>query len=162
VRDVWIRLAILKASATSVYGNVLKIDSTKKITKKLQGFAANSATWCTNVGNENGAVLLSFLTTSENFSSLEKMAKGLMDRYEMAHAAPSKLLYPDRDCCKLDGLSKFKRLFHKWAELEVRLDSWHFMRRLSKTVVNESHPLYATFMCNVSKAIFEWDTIFLH
>jgi hypothetical protein len=36
IRDVWARLQWLKASATSVYGEVLKIDSTKKITRKLQ------------------------------------------------------------------------------------------------------------------------------
>lgn len=36
IRDVWARLPWLKASATSVYGTVLKIDSTKKITRKLQ------------------------------------------------------------------------------------------------------------------------------
>ncbi len=36
IRDVWARLPLLKASATSIYGEVLKIDSTKKITRKLQ------------------------------------------------------------------------------------------------------------------------------
>lgn len=111
VRDIWTRLPVLKASATSVYGNILKIDSTKKITKKLQGFAANSASWCTNVGNENGAVLISLLTTSENLSHLQKMANWLMDRYEKASVFPPTVLYTDRDCCKADGPSKFQRLF---------------------------------------------------
>lgn len=37
VRDVYSRLSELLAEATSVYGNILKIDSTKKICKKLQG-----------------------------------------------------------------------------------------------------------------------------
>jgi hypothetical protein len=32
VRDVWSRLETLKGSATSIYGSILKIDSTKKIT----------------------------------------------------------------------------------------------------------------------------------
>ena len=157
LRDVWSRLPILKASASSVYGNILKIASKKKTTKKLQGFVANSATWCTNVGNENGAVLLSLLTTSENLSNLEKMANGLMARYEKANVSPPHLLYTDRDCCKIDGPSKLNRIFFKWTDLKIRIDSWHFMRRLAKTVVNESHPLYGTFMCRISKAIFEWD-----
>ena len=157
LRDVWSRLPILKASASSVYGNILKIASKKKITKKLQGFVANSATWCTNVGNENGAVLLSLLTTSENLSNVEKMANGLMARYEKANVSPPHLLYTDRDCCKIDGPSKLNRLFFKWTDLKIRIDSWHFMRRLAKTVVNESHPLYGTFMCSISKEIFEWD-----
>ena len=39
----------------------------------------------------------------------------------------------------------------------MRIDSWHFMRRLSKACSNESHPLYGPFMQKVSSAIFEWD-----
>jgi hypothetical protein len=60
-------LETLKGSATSIYGSILKIDSTKKITWKLQGTSANSVSWCTNVGYEKGEILLSVLTTSENF-----------------------------------------------------------------------------------------------
>ena len=52
VCDVWERLPQLLAAATSVYGTVLKIDSTKKVCKKLQGAAAGTASWATNVGNE--------------------------------------------------------------------------------------------------------------
>jgi hypothetical protein len=36
IRDVWSRLPALKSRITSVYGTILKIDSTKKITLKLQ------------------------------------------------------------------------------------------------------------------------------
>jgi hypothetical protein len=36
VRDVWSRLPALKSRINSVYGTILKIDSTKKITLKLQ------------------------------------------------------------------------------------------------------------------------------
>ncbi len=72
-RDVWNRLPTLLASATSVYGSILKIDSTKKICKKLQGEGANTASWATNVGNERGEVLMSVLTESESMESLQKM-----------------------------------------------------------------------------------------
>ena len=37
VRDVWSRLEMLKASATSIFGSILKIDSTKKNRKKTSG-----------------------------------------------------------------------------------------------------------------------------
>lgn len=100
VRDVWSRLPILKSSAASIYGPILKIDSTKKITKKLQGKCANSASWCTNVGNERGEILLSLLTTSESLSNLGKMAEGLMDRFLKAGQPHPLVLYTDRDCCK--------------------------------------------------------------
>ncbi len=150
VRDVWSRLQLLKASATSIYGSILKIDSTKKITRKLQGTAAKSVSWCCNIGNEKGEVLISILTTSESLSNLNTLAEGLMDRYEKAQKTPPLLLYTDRDCCKHEGPSKFQRLFSKWSKLIVRMDSWHFMRRLSKMCTNESHPLYGYFMAKVS------------
>ena len=39
----------------------------------------------------------------------------------------------------------------------VRLDVWHFMRRLAVGCTSESHPLYGMFMAKLSTAIFEWD-----
>lgn len=41
--------------------------------------------------------------------------------------------------------------------LQVRLDIWHFMRRIARGCVSESHPLYGTFMGSLSSCIFEWD-----
>lgn len=107
MRNVWERLPQLLAAATSVYGSVLKIDSTKKICKKLQGAAAGTATWATNVGNERGEVVISVLTESEDNVALRQMACGLMDRYEMARQDPPKLLYTDKDCCSVSGPSKY-------------------------------------------------------
>ncbi|KAI0231538.1 hypothetical protein LSAT2_018107 [Lamellibrachia satsuma] len=62
VRDVWSRLPTLKAAVTSTFGEILKIDSTKKVCMKLQGASVNMAAWATNVGNERGEVLISVLT----------------------------------------------------------------------------------------------------
>ena len=61
VRDVWERLPMLKAAITSIFGTVLKTDSTKKVCKKLQGSAGQTAAWATDVGNERGEVLMSLL-----------------------------------------------------------------------------------------------------
>ena len=88
--DVYRRLPQLLAAATSIYGSILKMDSTKKVCKKLQGHAAGTATWVTNVGNERGEVLVSILTDSEGLSSLSRMAQGLMGRYVLVS---TKLLY---------------------------------------------------------------------
>ena len=49
VQDVWSRMDVLLATATSSHGSILKVDSTKKICKKLQGADANTASWTTNV-----------------------------------------------------------------------------------------------------------------
>lgn len=83
VRDVWSRLPQLLAAATSIHGSILKIDSTKKVCKKLLGVAAKSANWATNVGNERGEVVITVLTESESMVSLKRMADGLMDRYNI-------------------------------------------------------------------------------
>ena len=45
VSDVLQRIDEVKASITSTFGKFLKIDSTKKVTKKLAGYAAKTAVW---------------------------------------------------------------------------------------------------------------------
>ena len=79
-KDILKRLPQILATCTSVLGNVLKIDSTKKVCRKLQGKSAGTASWCTNVGNENGEVLTSVLTESEGLEGLRPMALGLIQR----------------------------------------------------------------------------------
>lgn len=157
VRDVWSRLDYIKASITSTYGSVLKIDSTKKICKKLAGQDANTASWVTNVANERGEILQSVVTTSESSVLLKDMADGLMKRYRKANEPQPTVMYTDRDCCSINESSKLSTLFHEWADLEIRLDIWHFMRRIAVCVTSESHPLYATFMGQLSDCIFVWD-----
>ena len=82
-RDILSRLPQLLATCTEIFGSVLKIDSTKKIVKKLQGVAAGSASWCTNVGNERGEVLISVLTESEGLEGRRPMAKDLIARLSL-------------------------------------------------------------------------------
>ncbi|KAK0132914.1 hypothetical protein N1851_031722 [Merluccius polli] len=156
VRDALTRLDETRARVTSVFGDLLKMDSTKKITKRLAGGAAGTAAWVTNVGNEYGQVLMSVLTASEG-DGLVDMAAGLMRRYREAGKAPPKVLYVDRDCCTAVGQCKTSQLFHEWHELVVRLDVWHLMRRFARGVTTDSHQLYGLFMARLSFAVFEWD-----
>ena len=44
-------------------------------------------------------MLMSVVTQCEGVPGLQKMAKGLMMRYESARQTPPYLLYTDRDCC---------------------------------------------------------------
>ncbi|KAL8622718.1 hypothetical protein ACOMHN_009352 [Nucella lapillus] len=158
VKDVLQRLDDVKASITSTFGHMLKLDSTKKIVKKLAGHARNTAARHTNVGNEHGQVLMSVVTAQEG-EGLQAMADGLMQRYRQAAVQPPQVLYVDRDCCsQVPGRTgKAGRMFASWSALHVRLDIWHFMRRLACGVNTESHPLYAPFMGAMSVAIFTWD-----
>ena len=94
-------------------------------------------------------------------------------RYESAGQTPPHLLYTDRDCCSQRSETLFsvsmvlfyphlplslQTLFYKWINIQVRLDIWHFMRRLARGCSSESHPLYGTLMAKLSSCIFEWDS----
>ena len=158
VRDVWSRLPSLLASLTSTYGSIIKIDSSKKICKKLQGAAVGTASWATSIGNEKGEVIQCILTTSEAIPTLQRLADGLMERFRRGNQQPPILLYTDRDCCSNGGPSKYQLLFSEWRGMEVRLDVWHFMRRIAAGIISEAHPLYGVFMSRLSGCLFEWDT----
>lgn len=151
--DIMKRRDHIKASITSTFGRILKLDSTKKIVRKLAGQSAGTAAWCTNVGNETGQVLMSVLTASEGVG-LDPVAAGLVRRYSMAGVPPPEVLYVDRDCC--GTFAKTKELFSLWDKLVVSLDVWHFMRRITAGCTTESHQLYGYFCSKLSHCIFQW------
>ena len=120
----------------------------------MAGHWAGAASWATNVGNEHGQVLMSVLTTGEG-PALMPMAQGLVARYHEAAVEPPKVLYVDRDCCS--NSSSIAVLKEAWPSLEVRMDTWHFMRRCARGVITDAHILYGPFMSGLSQAIFQWD-----
>ncbi|CAL8340966.1 unnamed protein product [Boreogadus saida] len=63
--DILSHLDEMKGVITFTYGRILKMDSTKKITKNLAGGIGDSAAWMSNIGNEFGQVLNSVLTSGE-------------------------------------------------------------------------------------------------
>ncbi|MEQ2162429.1 hypothetical protein GOODEAATRI_019699, partial [Goodea atripinnis] len=82
-RETFSRMEELQASVTSVFGSILKMDSTKKVIKKLAGADAGTAQWMSSVGNELGQVLICVVMAAEGYG-LQDMAKGLQKRYEQA------------------------------------------------------------------------------
>ncbi|XP_073724498.1 uncharacterized protein [Misgurnus anguillicaudatus] len=153
--DVVGHLDELKGVITSTFGRILKLDSTKKVTKKLAGGIENTATWMTNVGNEYGQVLNSVLTTGEG-AGLDDLCQGIVQRYRDAGEPQPAAIYVDRDCCSDRGVSPVLHWFRPWTST-VRLDVFHFMRRFTKGLITEHHPLYGTFCSKLSSCIFEWD-----
>ncbi|KAL2082092.1 hypothetical protein ACEWY4_021910 [Coilia grayii] len=156
VRDALMRLKETKARVTSTFGDILSIDSTRKVTKNFVGASTGTPAWTTNVGNEYGQVLMSVLTAAKG-DGLAAMAAGLVQRYRNFEKAPPKVMYVHHDCCATEGRRKTKRLFHEWHELVIRLDPWHLMRQFARGVTSDSHQLYGLFMARLSLAIFEWD-----
>ncbi|XP_027132529.1 uncharacterized protein LOC113745221 [Larimichthys crocea] len=153
--DILSHLDEMKGAITSTYGRILKMDSTKKITKKLAGMIGESAAWMTNIGNEFGQVLNSVLTTGEG-AGLEELCQGIVTRYRNAGQPEPEVIYVDRDCCSQSGVSSVVKLFHPWRSA-VRLDSFHFMRRFNCGLTTEHHPLYGIFCAKLSSCVFEWD-----
>ncbi|KAG1697718.1 hypothetical protein GQR58_005949 [Nymphon striatum] len=96
--------------------------------------------------NQHGQVLMSVLTDSEG-GQLQPMVDSLV------RVSPPRLLYVDRHCCLNSNTYK---MFAAWPQLIVRLDIWHFMRRIADSVTTDSHPLYASFMSRMSSCIFKW------
>lgn len=128
-----------------------------QITKKLAGTAKGTALWLTSVGNEYGQILISVLTAQEG-AGLDKMANDLVRRYAQAGVDPPVVLYVDCGCCaEAAETTKLQARFNGWPQLVVRLDIWHFMRRLALGCTTDAHQLYPLFMSRLSACIFEWD-----
>jgi hypothetical protein len=54
------------------------------------------------------------------------------------------------------GVPAVLEWFHTW-KCHVRLDIFHFMRRFTKGLTTEHHPLYGTFCSKFSSCVFVWD-----
>lgn len=117
--------------------------------------AKGTAMWVTSVGNEYGQILISVLTAQEG-AGLDMMAADLVRRYHQAGVEPPVVLYVDCGCCTEAGETKLQARFSGWPGLTIRLDIWHFMRRLAVGCTTDAHQLYPVFMSRLSVCIFEW------
>ena len=127
-----------------------------QITKKLAGTAKGTGLWLTSVGNEYCQILMSVMTAQEG-AGLDFMAAGLVRRYQQAGVASPVALYVDCGCCIEAGETKLKARFSGWPDLIVRLDIWHYMRRIALGCTTDAHQLFPIFMSRLSACIFEWD-----
>ncbi|KAI4795374.1 hypothetical protein KUCAC02_031454 [Chaenocephalus aceratus] len=146
--DIMTRLDEYKARITSTFGSILKMDSTKKVTKKLAGTASDTAAWVTNVGNEYGQV--SVLTGAEVHygGRTDEAVPTRRGTTPPADLRGSGLLQQRRrvkDSCLVSGVGT--------ACGEIG----HLMRRFAAGVTTESHKLYPAFMRQLSLCIFEVD-----
>lgn len=130
-----------------------------QICKKLSGAGRGTAEWCTNVGNELSQVLTSVLTCEESLEKLRPMAQGLEDRYSKAGEAPPQVMYVDRGCCRVLGVSSIEQLFSEWSEsgMVIRLDAFHWICRFDAAVRTDHHPKYPLFKSALSAALFAYN-----
>ena len=87
------------------------------------------------------------------------MADGLMERYRRAGEGPPELMYVDRGCCRVHGVSSLEHLFSDWANsgMMVRLDIFHWIKRFDAAVRTDHHPKYALFKSALSAAVFSYN-----
>ena len=144
LRDVMSCADDVKAKLTSTFGSVLKIDSTKKLAKKLAGDVSRSAQWVTDVGNEYGQVLTCILMTADG-TRLQAMGHVLAWRFKEAHVDPPKVLYVNRDCCGPAA----GRLFPGWKNIQIRVHFWHLMRHFTRGVIAQSRAVLGVHVMTV-------------
>lgn len=111
------------------------------------------------MANELGQILTSVLTCEESLDKMRPMAEGLMERYRRADEAPPELMYVDRGCCRIQGVSSVEQLFSKWTDrgMLVRLDIFHWIHRFDAALRTDHHPKYSLFKSALSAAVFAYN-----
>ncbi|XP_056586283.1 uncharacterized protein LOC130407456 [Triplophysa dalaica] len=145
----------------SPFGNVLKMDSTKKVcrslqvVKKLSGEGKGTAEWITSIGNEHSQIVSFVLTCEESTQCLKPMCQGVMDRFHQANQPVPNILYIDRGCCQAQGPSTVESLFQTRVEngMVVRLDIFHWIHRFDAAIRTDSHSKYAVFKSALAGAV---------
>lgn len=89
---------------------------------------------------------------------LNPMAKGLMDRYKRGEQEPPKLMYVDRGCCRVYGVSATEKLFDEWVQagMMIRLDTFHWIHRFDAALRSDHHAKYPLFKSALSAAVFAY------
>ena len=122
--------------------DILMLDWTKDAATR------SSAKWLFNA-MDSRCRLVGFKLTR---SSKPREVKDLVARFAQRGVLPS-LIYVDDECCG-QGRSIVAEY---WPQAHVRLDPFHAIRRLTKTVSSLQHPWHAEFCSRVSEAMYEYD-----
>ncbi|KAK3520143.1 hypothetical protein QTP70_015604 [Hemibagrus guttatus] len=148
-----------RSQILSVFGTVLKMDSTKKVVKKLSGEGHGSAECFTSIGNEHSQIVSFVLTCEESTEKLEPMCRGLMERFQLANQPVPKILYVDRGCCHAQGRTAVETMFQPWVDnrMVVRLDIFHWIHRFDAAIRTESHSKYAAFKSALAGAVLAYN-----
>lgn len=84
---------------------------------------------------------------------MRPVAEGLVERRH------PELMYVDRRCCRILGVSTLEQLFHMWVDsgMLIRLDIFHWIHRFDAAVWTDHHPKYALFKSALSAAVFSYN-----
>ncbi|XP_013407000.1 uncharacterized protein LOC106171268 [Lingula anatina] len=148
-----------RASILSTTGEILCIDGTKQILKKVYGDGRGSLQYVTSILNEWGQFLTTVVVASESEECYRRMARGLIERFKRADAPAPRVLYTDNNCCRDGGESFYETLFSDWVEegMVVRLDIRHWLHRWDSVVIKQSHAKYGVFMSALAGAVLAFN-----
>ncbi|KAL0153055.1 hypothetical protein M9458_051654 [Cirrhinus mrigala] len=152
------RMPVYRTSILSVTGEILCIDGTRKVLKKIYGDGQGTMQYVTSVLNEWGQFLTTVVVAAESEGCYRRMAKGLMGRFERAKAPAPTVIYADNNCCRDSGSSFLENLFGDWVQkgTVVRLDIRHWLHRWDAVVIKQSHAKYGVFMSALAGAVLAY------
>ncbi|XP_043980688.1 uncharacterized protein LOC122835588 [Gambusia affinis] len=153
------KMPVYRASILSVTGEILCIDGTKKILKKIYGDGQGTMQYVTSVLNQWGQFLTTVVVAAESEGCYRRMAKGLMARFDRAGAPAPIIIYADSNCCRDSGSSFLEKLFADWVQkgTVVRLDIRHWLHRWDAVVIKQSHAKYGLFMSALAGAVLAYN-----
>ncbi|KAK7912719.1 hypothetical protein WMY93_012930 [Mugilogobius chulae] len=153
------KMPVYRASILSVTGEILCIDGTRKVLKKIYGDGQGTMQYVTSVLNEWGQFLTTVVVAAESEGCYKRMAKGLTARFQRANAPAPAVIYADNNCCRDSGSSFLENLFSDWVQkgTVVRLDIRHWLHRWDAVVVKQSHAKYATFISALAGAVLAYN-----
>ncbi|PIK55913.1 hypothetical protein BSL78_07183 [Apostichopus japonicus] len=154
------RMPDYRASILSVTGEILCIDGTKQILKKIRGDGQGTMQYVTSVLNEWGQFLTTVVVASESEGSYERMASGLVARFKRANAPARRFFTQTTTAVGGDGgTSWLESLFQDWTDegMVVRLDIRHWLHRWDTVVIKQTHSKYGMFMSALAGAILAYN-----
>ncbi|XP_073669645.1 uncharacterized protein [Paramisgurnus dabryanus] len=138
-------------------GEILCIDGTKKVLKKIYGDGRGTMQYITSVLNEWGQFLTTVVVAAESEGCYRRMAKGLMAHFERARAPAPAVIYADNNCCRASSF--LENLFRDWVQkgTVIRLDIRHWQHRWDAVVIKQSHANYGLFMSALAGAVLAYN-----
>ena len=153
------KMSMYRESILSTTGEILCMDGTKQILKKIYGDGQGTMQYVTSILNEWGQFLTTVVVAAESEECYRRLARGLIARFHRASAAAPLVLYVDTNCCRDGGTSWLEGLFQEWVDqgMVIRLDIRHWLHRWDAVVIKQSHAKYGLFMSALSGAVLAYN-----
>ncbi|XP_042561211.1 uncharacterized protein LOC122130571 [Clupea harengus] len=129
------KMPVYRDQILSTTGEILCIDGTRKILKKIYGDGQGTMQYVTSVLNEWGQFLTTVVVASESEGCYARMARGLVARFRRANAPAPKVVYADNNL-QLKKSSRVRkrrsRLSRETTRLRTRVSACLLIQRRTR------------------------------